>query len=109
MDLGSQNDDLSADQYDHDSTSAQWNDFMNSNDDFLPNIIRIDSAEIIYTPDTHASFIGDKYLKGDLLGEGSYSKVKEVLDIDTLCRRAVKIVKCRKIRKIPNGLANVKR
>ncbi|XP_067928124.1 serine/threonine-protein kinase STK11-like [Watersipora subatra] len=86
--------------------SEQLAEFLE--DDGLPNIIRINSDEILYQP-PQASFIGTKYLKGDLLGEGSYSKVKEVLDIETLCRRAVKIVKLRKIRRIPNGLANVKR
>ncbi|KAI0225219.1 Serine/threonine-protein kinase STK11 [Lamellibrachia satsuma] len=46
---------------------------------------------------------------GDILGEGSYGKVKECLDSHTLCRRAVKILKKKKLRKIPNGEANVKR
>ena len=46
---------------------------------------------------------------GELLGEGSYGKVKEVLDTDTLCRRAVKILKRRKLRRIPNGEQNVER
>nr|XP_008509735.1 PREDICTED: serine/threonine-protein kinase STK11-like [Equus przewalskii] len=46
---------------------------------------------------------------GDLLGEGSYGKVKEVLDSETLCRRAVKILKKKKLRRIPNGEANVKK
>lgn len=44
-----------------------------------------------------------------MLGEGSYGKVKEVLDIQTLCRRAVKIMKKRKLKRIPNGEANVKK
>jgi hypothetical protein len=35
---------------------------------------------------------------GDVLGEGSYAKVKEAIDADTLCRRAVKIMKKRKLR-----------
>lgn len=46
---------------------------------------------------------------GDLLGEGSYGKVKEMLDSETLCRRAVKILKKKKLRRIPNGEANVKK
>ena len=40
---------------------------------------------------------------GDVLGEGSYAKVKEAIDSETLVRRAVKIMKKRKLRKIPNG------
>ena len=46
---------------------------------------------------------------GDVLGEGSYAKVKEAIDSGTLVRRAVKIMKKRKLRKIPNGEANVER
>ncbi len=46
---------------------------------------------------------------GDVLGEGSYGKVKECLDSENLCRRAVKIMKKKKLRKIPYGEANVKR
>jgi len=46
---------------------------------------------------------------GDVLGEGSYAKVKEAIDQDSLIRRAVKIMKKRKLRKIPNGEANVER
>ena len=46
---------------------------------------------------------------GDVLGEGSYAKVKEAIDSETLVRRAVKIMKKRKLRKIPNGEANVER
>lgn len=87
---------------------TQWRQFMEDGGDELPSIIRIDSAEVVYRQ-PNATFIGEKYLKGDILGEGSYSKVKEVLDLETLCRRAVKIVKWRRIRRIPNGIANVKR
>lgn len=46
---------------------------------------------------------------GELLGEGSYGKVKEMLDSETLCRRAAKILKQRKLRRIPNGEQNVQR
>ena len=59
-------------------------------------------------PTKKVKFIGI-YLMGGELGEGSYGKVKECLDTKTLCRRAVKILKKRKLRKIPNGEANVKR
>ena len=50
-----------------------------------------------------------RYVMGDVLGEGSYAKVKEAIDSETLVRRAVKIMKKRKLRKIPNGEANVER
>ena len=46
---------------------------------------------------------------GDKLGEGSYGKVKECLDQDTLQRRAVKIMKRKTLRRIPNGEQNVQR
>jgi len=72
-------------------------------------IQRIDSEEIIYQEKKKkCKFIG-KYMFGDSLGEGSYGKVKEVLDTDSLCRRAVKILKKKKLRRIPNGEQNVQR
>uniref|UniRef100_A0A914X0Z0 non-specific serine/threonine protein kinase n=1 Tax=Plectus sambesii TaxID=2011161 RepID=A0A914X0Z0_9BILA len=49
------------------------------------------------------------YLFGDALGEGSYAKVKECLEERTLVRRAVKIIKHSRLRKIMNGQANVAR
>lgn len=70
---------------------------------------RFDSREIRCTsPKKRAKMIG-KYIMGDVLGEGSYGKVKEVLDSTSLCRRAVKILKKKKLRKIPNGEKNVER
>ncbi|KAH0944478.1 hypothetical protein HN011_008418 [Eciton burchellii] len=70
---------------------------------------RVDSDQIIYKEKKKkCKFIG-KYVMGDVLGEGSYGKVKEVLDSQTLCRRAVKILKKRKLRRIPNGEQNVQR
>ncbi|KAK2103505.1 Serine/threonine-protein kinase stk11 [Saguinus oedipus] len=72
-------------------------------------IHRIDSTEVIYQPRRKQAKLIGKYLMGDLLGEGSYGKVKEVLDSETLCRRAVKILKKKKLRRIPNGEANVKK
>lgn len=46
---------------------------------------------------------------GDKLGEGSYGKVKECLDSTTLQRRAIKIMKRKTLRRIPNGDQNVQR
>ena len=71
----------------------------------------IDShTHIIYEKkQRYADFIGDRYLKGSLIGEGSYSKVKDILDAQSLARKAAKIVSRKKIRKIPNGEINVKR
>lgn len=63
---------------------------------------------LVYQKDDRPKFVG-RYLIGDLIGEGSYSKVKEVIDSETLERRAVKIMKRQRLRKIPNGEENVKR
>ena len=71
---------------------------------------RYNSEDVIYEiPRKQPKIVGGKYLKGELLGDGSYSKVKEMLDVNTLCRRAVKIMKQKRLRRIPNGEANVKR
>ncbi|XP_054263193.1 serine/threonine-protein kinase STK11 [Macrosteles quadrilineatus] len=70
---------------------------------------RVNSDQIIYqTKKKRCKMIG-KYVMGDLLGEGSYAKVKEMMDTETLCRLAVKILKKRKLRRIPNGEENVRR
>uniref|UniRef100_A0AAZ3QZI8 Serine/threonine-protein kinase STK11 n=1 Tax=Oncorhynchus tshawytscha TaxID=74940 RepID=A0AAZ3QZI8_ONCTS len=66
--------------------------------DYLENHLTMDT----FPRRKRAKLIG-KYLMGDLLGEGSYGKVKEMLDSETLCRRAVKILKKKKLRRIPNG------
>jgi len=84
-------------------------DHFNLDEDGMPFIHRISSEQIIYqSKKNKCKFIG-KYVMGELLGEGSYGKVKEVLDTDTLCRKAVKILKRRKLRRIPNGEQNVER
>ena len=71
---------------------------------------RFNSEDVIYEePKKQAKIVGEKYLKGEVLGEGSYSKVKEMLDCVLLCRRAVKIMKKRRLKRIPNGEANVQR
>lgn len=70
---------------------------------------RVDSAEIIYKKKKPKCKMVGKYVMGDILGEGSYGKVKEVLDSETLDRRAVKILTKRKLRRIPNGEENVQR
>lgn len=51
---------------------------------------KLGSDEIIYQKKEKIKMIG-KYVMGDKLGEGSYGKVKEVLDTESLCRRAVKV------------------
>lgn len=56
---------------------------------------RVDSADIIYKAKQKACKMVGKYVMGDVLGEGSYGKVKEVLDSENLCRRAVKVTHAR--------------
>ena len=87
--------------------------FFNEAEQFDPNVPfafhRVDSVEILYKEKKkRVKFVG-KYIMGDAIGEGSYSKVKEVLDSETLQRRAVKIMKKKRLRKIPNGEQNVQR
>ena len=83
--------------------------FLNDDHDGVPFFHRVESSEVVYQPRRRKAKMVGKYLIGDLLGEGSYGKVKEVIDTITLCRRAVKILKKRKLRKIPNGEQNVLR
>jgi len=80
-------------------------------DDDFPELIfhRVNSADIVYeTRPRVPKFIGS-YLLGDVLGEGSYARVKEALETTTLRRAAVKIMKKKKLKKIPSGEDNVRR
>lgn len=70
---------------------------------------KLNSDQVIYCRKKKKCKLIGKYVMGDALGEGSYGKVKELLDSETLCRRAVKILKKRKLRRIPNGEQNVER
>lgn len=98
------------------NSAVMWHNAENNDlDDDLETVNinnffhRVDSDQIIYqTKKRKLKMIG-KYVMGDLLGEGSYGKVKEMLDSETLCRRAAKILKQRKLRRIPNGEQNVQR
>ncbi|CAF1330723.1 unnamed protein product [Rotaria magnacalcarata] len=55
-----------------------------------------------YSKRKRAKFVGP-YLFGEVLGQGSYAKVKECLDRRNLCRRAVKIMQRHRLRKTPHG------
>ena len=60
---------------------------------------RVDSMEM---QKLRKAKIVNNYLIGELLGDGSYGKVKECLDLSSLSRRAVKIINLKMIaRKIP--------
>ena len=84
-------------------------DFINDDEPLDTFFHRVDSDQIVYQTRRRKAKLISKYLMGDLLGEGSYGKVKEMLDTELLCRRAVKILKRKKLRKIPNGEQNVQR
>lgn len=89
---------------------AWINDESNYDLDEINNFFhRVDSDQIIYEEKKKRCKMIGKYVMGDLLGEGSYGKVKEVLDSEELFRRAVKILKKKKLRRIPNGEQNVQR
>ncbi|XP_049866531.1 serine/threonine-protein kinase STK11 isoform X1 [Pectinophora gossypiella] len=91
--------------------SVTWldDDQIEDLDQTIPFFQRVDSADIIYKSKKKKCKMIGKYVMGDVLGEGSYGKVKEMLDSESLCRRAVKILKKRKLRRIPNGEQNVQR
>ncbi|RNA04519.1 serine threonine- kinase STK11 isoform X1 [Brachionus plicatilis] len=68
---------------------------------------RVDSMEFVKQKPAK---VIDKYLMGELLGDGSYGKVKECLDVESLARRAVKIINLKMVaRKIPKGVENVRK
>ena len=72
-------------------------------------IRRIDSREVVFDNRQKKAKIIGNYVMGDKLGEGSYAKVKEAIDQTHLCRRAVKIMKRKRLKRIPHGEDNVKR
>lgn len=91
-------------------TQGNFNDFEDCEQ--LSNLMafqRVDSRDVVFDNRPKKTKILGKYVMGDLLGEGSYAKVKECIDQETLCRRAIKIMKRKKLRKIPNGEQNVQR
>jgi len=72
-------------------------------------IHRVDSRDVVFDNRAKKAKILGNYVMGDVLGEGSYAKVKEAVDRSTLCRRAVKIMKRKKLRRIPHGEENVQK
>merc|ERR1719319_604537 len=97
--------------------SGRWSgqyagDYWETEADAISKLIairRVDSRDVVYETKRKQTKLLGRYVMGDVLGEGSYAKVKEAIDSETLVRRAVKIMKKRKLRKIPNGEANVER
>eukprot|EP01113_Clastostelium_recurvatum_P017031 TRINITY_DN1994_c0_g1_i2.p1 TRINITY_DN1994_c0_g1~~TRINITY_DN1994_c0_g1_i2.p1 ORF type:complete len:595 (+),score=91.52 TRINITY_DN1994_c0_g1_i2:173-1957(+) len=50
-----------------------------------------------------------QYAMGSIIGEGSYASVREAIDTNTLARVAIKIIKRRRLKRIPGGEAAVLR
>merc|ERR550539_2111765 len=75
----------------------------------LMAVHRVDSIDVVFDNRQKRAKVLGNYVMGDVLGEGSYAKVKEAIDQETLCRRAVKIMKKKKLRKIPHGEENVQK
>eukprot|EP01134_Creolimax_fragrantissima_P004051 CFRG4051T1 len=69
----------------------------------------INSFQVLYHQKKKVPKIVGRYILGNVLGEGSYGKVKEGIHTENLTRVAVKILKKKKLRKIANGEANVRR
>jgi hypothetical protein len=67
-------------------------------------IHKMDSQDLFFTKDLIKTF-GD-YLMGGLIGRGSFAKVKEGLNIDSLQRVAIKIISKRRMKRM---ISNVKR
>jgi len=84
-----------------------WNDDENMSG--VVAIQRVDSRDVVFDNRVKKAKMLGRYVMGDVLGEGSYAKVKEAVDGETLCRRAVKIMKRKKLRRIPHGEENVQK
>jgi serine/threonine-protein kinase 11 len=72
-------------------------------------IHRVDSKDVLFEQKQLKVKVLGRYVMGDKIGEGSYAKVKEAIDSESLCRRAIKIMKRKKLKKIPRGEENVER
>lgn len=68
----------------------------------------INEDDIVYARRSYVKMVHGFYMC-QTLGEGSYSKVREALNKDTLQRAAVKIMSQQRLRKIPNGVANAEK
>ncbi|CAF2825815.1 unnamed protein product [Rotaria sp. Silwood2] len=88
-------------EYDEEPASTFLVDFASSTQVPIQRVSSEDELNF-YVKRKRAKFIGP-YLFGDVIGQGSYAKVKECLDRRNLCRRAVKIMQRRRLRKTPHG------
>jgi hypothetical protein len=69
-------------------------------------IQKLDSLQILDTGEAPSVKVMGPYVLGGKVGEGSFGKVKEGINAETLERVAVKIVKRQRLKHIPEGLSN---
>lgn len=76
-----------------------------NNDDSLMSDLVIESysQNVELVQEMKAPKILDRFLVGQELGSGTYSKVKEAIDVYTCQRVAIKIMQNRRLKRIPNG------
>ena len=97
---------------DDDDEIVLGNIYSDDGDDDLARMMaihRVDSKDVLFEQKRRKVKVLGKYVMGEKLGDGSYAKVKEAIDSETLCRRAIKIMKRKKLKKIPRGEENVER
>jgi hypothetical protein len=73
----------------------------------LKFINRIDSTEIATKVKTKRIKTIGRFLIGDLVGKGSFGKVKEGVCTETLLRVAVKIISKKRAKKVPHGIQSI--
>ena len=89
---------------DDDDVTRQDNE--GGSDFIFQQVESLDNLFVEHGRDKPPKFINERYLLGSQLGQGSYGKVKQVLDTFTLQKLAVKIMNKQKLKKIPNGEQN---
>ncbi|KAJ3028400.1 Serine/threonine-protein kinase stk11, partial [Rhizophlyctis rosea] len=67
----------------------------------------IDSSEVVWASGGNKAKFIAQYLLGEQVGKGSFGKVKEGLDRDTLRRVAVKIINRKRLKKVQGGVGAV--
>lgn len=90
------------------AATRNWLDPNSCDENYYTNL-KSTSTCSFYNVSTQLLKIYKSYIFGSSLGEGSFAKVKEVLDTTTLTRYAVKIIKLRHQFKTPGGEFNHKR
>ncbi|KAI9010655.1 kinase-like domain-containing protein [Hyaloraphidium curvatum] len=69
-------------------------------------IQKLDSLQLLETMEVPPVKVMGPYVLGDKIGEGSFGKVKEGINAETLERVAVKVVKRQRLKHMPDALAS---